>query len=209
MCGSNRGISFPVNLPGNVKVNGRQNQHFMRSNIFLFLFVILFLFSCDPGTSPAHEMREAWVPVYSTNTNAIKTISAGPPRSTVHAGKLYVAGNLIYQVEQDSGIHVINAANPSSPQKLGFIRSFLCKEISVKNGLIYTNNFSDLVVINASDINNVREVARTAGVFPDLALQYPPKPDRFTTIYFECPDPKKGIIIGWQMKNIDNPKCWR
>ncbi|MEO6611156.1 MAG: hypothetical protein ABIT05_03455 [Chitinophagaceae bacterium] len=181
----------------------------MRSNIFLLLSVSFFLFSCDWRSGSANEMREAWIPVYSTNTNAVKTITAGPGRSTVKAGKIYVTGNLIYQVEQDSGIHVINASNPSSPQKLGFIRSFLCKEISVKNGLIYTNNLSDLVVINASDINNVREVARTAGVFPDLALQYPPKPDPFTTVYFECPDPKKGIVVGWQMKNIDNPKCWR
>ena len=149
------------------------------------------------------------MPVYTTNTAGIKTITAGPPRSTVNAGKIYTVGNLIYQVEQDSGIHVINYANPSSPQKLGFIKSFLCKEVSVKNGLIYTNNFSDLVVIDASDLNNVRELSRTVAVFPDLALQYPPKPDPVTTIYFECPDPKKGIIISWQKKTIDNAKCWR
>lgn len=181
----------------------------MKPNIFLLFLVSIFLFSCDrnPGSKPV--MREAWVPVYTTNNAGIKTITAGPPRSTVNAGKIYTVGNLIYQVEQDSGIHIINYANPSTPQKLGFIRSFLCKEVSVKNGLIYTNNFNDLVVIDASNINNVREVARTAAVFPDLALQYPPKPDRFTTVYFECPDPAKGIVTGWQKKMIDNAKCWR
>ena len=178
----------------------------MRTNILLILSVSLLLFSCErtPGSKP--EMREAWVPVYTTNTTAIKTITAGSARSTVNAGKIYTIGNLIYQVEQDSGIHVINYSNPSAPQKIGFIRSFLCKEVSVKNGLIYTNNFSDLVVIDASNINNVREVARTADVFPDLALQYPPKPINSSIIYFECPDPKKGIIIGWQMKTIDYAK---
>lgn len=181
----------------------------MKLNCFLFFFVSLFLFSCDRNPGSKLVMREAWVPVYSSNTAVIKTITAGPPRSTVNSGKIYTVGNLIYQVEQDSGIHVINYSNPSAPQKLGFIRSFLCKEVSVKNGLIYTNNFSDLVVIDASNINNVREVARTAAVFPDLALQYPPKPDRFTTVYFECPDPKNGIVIGWQKKMIDNAKCWR
>ncbi len=154
-------------------------------------------------------MRSAWVPVYSTNTASVKTITAAAARPTVNAGKIYTVGNLIYQVEQDSGIHVINYANPAAPQKLGFIRSFLCKEVTVKNGLIYTNNFSDLVVIDASNINTVREVARTADVFPDLALQYPPKPNNSITIYFECPDPKKGIVIGWELKTIDNAKCWR
>ncbi len=181
----------------------------MRTNFFLILSMSLILFSCDktPGNKPI--LREAWVPVYATNTAGIKTITATQARPTVNAGKIYTVGNIIYQVEQDSGIHVINYSNPAAPQKIGFIRSFLCKEVSVKNGLIYTNNFSDLVVIDASNINNVREVARTVDVFPDLALQYPAKPDRFTTIYFECPDPKKGIVIGWQQKTIDNAKCWR
>ncbi len=181
----------------------------MRLNFLLIFPISLVLLSCDrtPGSKP--EMREAWVPVYTNNSAAIKMISAGPARSTVNAGKIYTVGNLIYQVEQDSGIHIINYANPSSPQKLGFIRSFLCKEVSVKNGLIYTNNFSDLVVIDASNLAAVREVARTPEVFPDLALQYPSKPNNFTTVYFECPDPKKGIVIGWEKKTINNANCWR
>ncbi|MBC7873010.1 MAG: hypothetical protein H7Y01_03380 [Ferruginibacter sp.] len=181
----------------------------MRPKTLLLLSFTILLFSCDRNSGTKPEMREAWVPVYTTSTASIKTITAGPPRSTVNAGKIYTVGNIIYQVEQDSGIHVINYANPSSPQKLGFIRSFLCKEVSVKSGLIYTNNFSDLVVIDASSITSVREVARTPDVFPDLALQYPSKPNNSATIYFECPDPKKGIVIGWQKKTIDNAKCWR
>jgi hypothetical protein len=181
----------------------------MRINSLLILSACLVFFSCDrtPGSKPV--MREAWVPVYTNNTAAIKTISSGPARPTVNSGKIYTEGNLIYQVEQDSGIHVIKYANPSSPQKLGFIRSFLCKEVSVKNGLIYTNNFSDLVVIDASNLAAVKEVARTPGVFPDLALQYPPKTGNSSAIYFECPDPKKGIIIDWVKKTIDNANCWR
>jgi hypothetical protein len=181
----------------------------MRLLITLLFFSTTILSSCDRQAGRKPVMQEAFVPIYTSNTAAIKTVTAGAARPTTKAGKIYTVGNLIYQVEQDSGIHVINYSNPSAPQKLGFIRSFLCKEVSVKNGLIYTNNFSDLVVIDASNINNVREVSRTADVFPDLALQYPPKPDQFTTVYFECPDPKKGIVIGWQKKTIDNAKCRR
>jgi len=116
---------------------------------------------------------------------------------------------LLFQVEQDSGIHIINYADAHSPRKLGFIKSLLCKEVSVKNGFIYTNNLSDLVVIDISDPNNVHEVSRTAGVFPDLALQYPSKLNSWSTIYFECPDPSKGLILDWKKQIIKNPKCWR
>lgn len=180
-----------------------------RFSLFSILLFSIFLFSCNrtPGRKLSSQL--AWVPVYAANISAIKEITAGPARPTVQAGKLYVLGNLIYQVEQDSGIHVIDYSNPSAPRKLGFIRSFLCKEVSVKNGLIYTNNGSDLVVIQAASLSNVREVARTPGVFPDLALQYPPKPNPNSLVYFECPDPELGIVVGWEQKTINNAKCYR
>lgn len=173
--------------------------------VFLF-FTYIINFSCTPGTEAIE--REAWVPVYNTNTAAVKQITVAGIRPTVNAGKIYTVGNLIYQVEQDSGIHVINYSNPSAPQKLGFIRSFLCKELSVKNGFIYTNNLADLVVIDASNISTVREVGRTPNVFPELALQYPPG-NASSTSYFECADPAKGIVTGWVRKKSTNANCWR
>jgi len=108
----------------------------------------------------------------------------------------------------DSGIHIINYANPSNPQRLGFIKSFLCKEVSVKNGFIYTNNLSDLVVIDINDLNNIHETGRVENVFPDLVTQYPPKLNQ-SQVYFECPDPKKGFVVSWKQQLINNPKCWR
>jgi hypothetical protein len=183
----------------------------MQKNAILLTTLVCLLYSCTPGSDrnlPAQV--SGYVPVYSSAASA-KSITAGPARPTVKGGKIYTTGNLLFQVEADSGIHVINYSNPASPQKLGFIRSILCKELSVRNGFIYTNNLSDLVVIDINNMSNVREVSRVAGVFPDLALQYPekPNPNSWERIYFECPDPKKGIVTGWQSTTIKNPKCWR
>ena len=182
----------------------------MRKN-FLFIPVFAcFLFSCID--SKKHLPREVtgYVPVYSPASSA-KAITAGPARPTIKGGKVYTTGNLLFQVEVDSGIHVINYANPANPQKLGFIRSVLCKELSVKDGFIYTNNLSDLVVIDINNMNNVHEVSRIGSVFPELTRQYPEKSNLapWETIYFECPDPEKGIVTGWQQTTIKNPKCWR
>jgi hypothetical protein len=181
----------------------------MRKNFLLPPIIACLLFSCYDSKRNLPESVTGFVPIYSS-VSAAKAITAGPARPTVKGGKIYTTGNLLFQVEQDSGIHVINYANPASPQKLGFIRSILCKELSVKNGFIYTNNLSDLVVIDINNMNNVHEVNRVASVFPDLALQYPAKdPNTWQSIYFECPDPDKGIVIGWQQTTIKNPKCWR
>ena len=146
----------------------------MRKNLTLFLSILLLFFSCTPHeTIPSST--EGYVPVYTQDVSTLKAIKAEPPRTTVNGGKLYTVGNLLFQVEQDSGIHIINYANPASPQKVGFVKSFLCKEITVKNGFIYTNNLSDLVVIDINNPADVKEVGRTPDVFPDLASQYPPK----------------------------------
>src|SRR5215510_3672137 len=117
----------------------------MRKNIFIYSILACFLFACTSRSSnQLPDQVSGYVPIYSSSA-AAKTITAGPARATVKGGKLYTVGNLLFQVEADSGIHVINYSNPASPQKLGFIRSALCKEISVKDGYIYTNNLSDLV----------------------------------------------------------------
>jgi len=181
----------------------------MRKNLIYLLSISILFSACTPyETSPSSV--EGYSPVYSQDVSTLKIIKAEPARTTVNGGKIYTVGNLLFQVEQDSGIHVINYANPSNPQKLGFIRSFMCKELAVKNGFIYTNNLNDLVVIDINNISNITEVGRTADVFPDLALQYPPKTaNQFETIYFECPDPKKGVIVAWKKQTINKPKCWR
>ena len=182
----------------------------MRPILNLLIILPFFLASCDPirfyHTPP---QVEGYTPVYSADMATLKQIKGEAARTTVNGGKIYTTGNLLFQVEIDSGIHVINYANPSNPQKLGFIKSFLCKEVAVKNGFIYSNNFSDLVVIDINNLNSIREVSRTAGVFPDLALQYPPKSSASGITYFECPDPSKGIIIGWKKQTLNHPKCWR
>ncbi len=182
----------------------------MRKNLSFLLSIPILFSACAPyDTIPGSV--EGYAPVYSQDVSSLKTIKAAPARPTVNGGKIYAVGNLLFQVEQDSGIHVINYANPSSPQKLGFIRSFMCKELAVKNGFIYTNNLSDLVVIDINNISDITEAGRTPDVFPDLALQYPPKTaaNQFERIYFECPDPKKGVIVAWKKQTINKPKCWR
>ena len=180
----------------------------IQSKHFLILLIPFIFLSCTPMSNHPEQV-EGYVPLYNTDVAQVKSVVAEAARPIKNGGKIYTVGNLLFQVEVDSGIHVIDYGNPSNPVKLGFIRSFLCKEVTVKNGYIYTNNMSDLVVIDITNINNVHEISRVKNVFPDLALQYPPKSAQVSRIYFECPDPSKGIIVAWTPKTINNPKCWR
>ena len=100
-------------------------------------------------------------------------------------------------------IHIIDISNPASPQKLKFIRCYGALELSIMDDYLYSNNVNDLVVVSISDMNNIHEVSRKASQL-NLVATTPPGDG-----YFECPDPAKGTIIGWEQKLIHNPRCRR
>lgn len=178
---------------------------------FLYSLSIVFsIISCDPVDSGPPRQVEGYVPVYATNLAELKTITSTAPRTIINGGKLYTTGSLLFQVELDSGIHVINYADPQNPRKLAFIKSFLCKEVTEKSGFLYTNNLADLVVIDIRNLNDIKLVSRTENVFPDLITQSPPSNTvTHETTWFECPQEGKGIIVSWKKQTLTNPRCWK
>ena len=145
---------------------------------------------------------DAYVPVYA-NTADAKQIVLQSPQPIINGGKIATLGNFVFQVETDKGIHIIDYSNPAVPVKKGFIKNALCRELAIKGNSIYTNNLSDLVVIDISNANAVTVTSRINNAFPDLALQYP----ACTNCFFECADPAKGLVIQWNKQQVKNPKC--
>jgi hypothetical protein len=179
------------------------NLLFMKT--ILILFAALLLYSCAGKPFEAGEV-DAWVPIYSNPTDAVK-ISNSAPQPFVNGGKIATQGNTLYQVEQDKGIHIINISNPAAPVKTGFINIALCRELTLKGNWLYTNNMTDLVVLDVSNPASTPVATRIANAFPNLGVQFPP--DAATGTYFECADAAKGTVIRWELQKIKNPKCRR
>ena len=58
------------------------------------------------------------------------------------------------------------------------------------------------------DISNPAQpqfVKRVSDVFPPVNQKYPP----LTNIYFECSDESKGVVVRWELRRINTPKCRR
>ncbi len=172
-------------------------------HVFLTFSLILLLLSCSDKNNSLGKV-DAYVPVYANMHDATQ-ISWQSPQAIVNGGKIATIGNRVYQVEADKGIHVIDISTLAAPVKVGFIKNSLCRELSLKGNYIYTNNLTDLVVLDVSNANTVTVSSRISNAFPDLALQYPPA----TNCYFVCADPEKGIVIEWKLQQVDNPKCSR
>lgn len=179
---------------------------------FLALSLLLFslmLAGCFRPVKP--QIRaEAYVPVYGFDSS-LRKITASGPQPTVNAGKLYVVGKTLFQVELDKGIHVIDYTDEQNPKKLGFINIGGCSEVAVKNNVIFTNCMNDVVSIDINDLSAPKELNRAVNAFSSdyyynqmAVRQKPPYPN----VYYKCPDGFQGDVIGWKLeKNVEWANC--
>ena len=170
---------------------------------YIFIFIITCLAACEPSGYETGKV-EGYVPVYAS-AQASTMINVEAPKPTASAGKIYAYNQFLFQVEQGKGIHIMDNSDPQQAEKISFLSIPLCSELAIKSNFLYTNNLDDLLVFNISNIQSPQLVSRMEGAFPNEGQQYPP----MSNVYFECVDPSKGIVIGWEKKIIDNPKCRR
>lgn len=173
--------------------------------LFLSLPIVIFLFSCSPpGANDVTGKVDAYVPVYMS-LSEVEKISVGPQQLTKNAGKIYAFGNYIFQNDINAGVHIIDNTNKSNPVKIAFLNLPLSTEIAVKGNFLYANNYVDLVVFDITNPAKPTFVKRVTNVFPAENQNYPAG----SNTYFQCPDNSKGIVVSWELKNIDAPNCRR
>lgn len=142
---------------------------------------------------------EGYKPLYRQDETPIRFTD---PRPLVHPGKIYVVSNYLLINERYEGIHVFDNTDPASPIALGFLEMSGNTDVAVKDHVLYGDHLSDLVAVDIQDMNNLKELSRFEGYWDSSA---PPGGER----YFECIDPAKGVVIGWELATLHNPKCFR
>lgn len=175
--------------------------HFRRLSLLVALAFVAG--SCQPEkTNPnIPEETEGWVPVYNTEQTAHAVVSEAP-RQIENAGKIYIKGNYLFQLETGKGVHVFDVSHHDNPRKLHFISVLGAQEIAIKENYLYTNNLNDLIVVDISNLAEVKLVNRIPSTFHVLNQTVPPEAG-----YFECVDASKGVVTGWEKKTIQHPKC--
>lgn len=167
----------------------------------LYSLLSLTCVSCIIDEAAPPDKVEGYAPVYITRTGA-DTVLFAQPKNTVQAGKIVLHGNILYQVEQYYGIHIIDLTDPEHANKIGFYEIFGCTELTLQGSYLYTNSGNDFLVIDISMPEQPRVADYKAGYFSGIS--FPPPP---ANGYFECPDPAKGIVAGWEKKTLNRPQC--
>lgn len=191
----------------------------MLRTVTLFLIAIAFC-GCDfrlfelrdrdinPPEPPPVGIVDTYVPVYASAGSEELKITTLASRPTRQAGKIFVMGNRLFQVEQDSGIHIIDYSDKAKPVKVAFLNVPGCKEVALKGSNVYTNNFEDMIILDLTAYPDIKVKSRIPNVFPELKYS-----DLFqlralgNTSYLECPDYNKGRVVRWEVKKVNNPKC--
>lgn len=181
----------------------------MKRSVFTILTLALVCFGCWPTDdwTPTFEdgPKEGYKPIYANDVSLEVALQA--PQQMGKPGQIYTIGDLLLVVENLEGIHLIDNSNPETPEKLGFLKIKGCHQVSIKDGVLYTNQYTSMVAIDISDQDNIHVISRDNDVLVSsiFTAQVPPE----TGYYFECPDPEKGTVVGWEFTTIDSPKCYR
>ncbi len=170
--------------------------------IILLIAPVVLLLSCWKIKEKNNSSAKVWgyKPVYGTETFAKNILYTPVAQPVISGGNIYAYQNYIFQIEPGFGIHVIDNHIPSAATRIGFITVKGCSQVSIKDDKIYTNSYDDLVVLDFSNLNNLREYSRLKGVFTEYRFGSPISQPPLRG-YFECPDYSK-FVVGWVKDSV-------
>jgi len=192
------------------KYKDKQGGRPLYAWLFLILFLPVWLTGCDSWkNSGLPEEADGYRPVYQTEQES-REVSFVEHRPMSVPGKILLYDKWLLVTDKGKGIHLYDNSNPGNPQPLGYLVVPGCTELHFRNPILYANNYTDLIAIDVTDPTQPRITSRIGNAFPVSQDQtaYPPRIDDKKT-YFECVDPNRGVVVGWERANIKNPKCYR
>jgi hypothetical protein len=170
--------------------------------VYLVAFLLTSFSACTSEPEATVVEKEGYRPIYMPY-QTMRQVNTSSPRPLEHAGKIYVRGNYVFVNELNKGIHIINNVNPSNPQVISFVSIPGNVDIAVKGNVLYADNAVDLVALDITNPADVKLLKRIENAFPNQS--FPPH----TGVNFECADPAKGVVVGWEKVQLQNPKCFR
>ncbi len=177
--------------------------------IFLLVLTSTILLACPLEPEFGNQIAdvgevEGMRPIYSSVSDW-QEILVKEPVVMEKLGKIYYKDGLLYVNELYKGIHIIDNADPANPNKIKFIQIPANKDIAIKGNRLYADNYTDLVTLDITDLENISVVSRVKDIFPKASQAHPEAYQG----YFECVEEGLGIVVGWEEATLNNPDCWK
>ena len=130
----------------------------------ILLFCVLFS-SCLKDDCTETQRYTIYTPVYKQADELRQGIGMEAARPLVQPGKIYVYGHLLLINEMDKGIHLINNSNPANPINTGFLAIPGNRDMAMYSGVLYADNYMDLLAFDFSNFATPELVTRHKNVF--------------------------------------------
>ena len=182
----------------------------MKISSLFGVFGLIFIFGCTEPETPA--MVKALRPVYGSLNDVLSTIKTEDPQPLKSVGKIYVKDDLLFINEVSQGVHVFDNSNPNDPIPLKFISILGNIDIAIKDDFMYADLGNGIATIDISNIDSAKGIDYDNSHLNDLTQVQPPQSvlDLLPSgrKYFECVDKSKGLVIGWEKKEMPQPQCY-
>jgi hypothetical protein len=151
------------------------------------------LSSCQDRYMETYELSN---PEYLSYDNLRAPISDTAPEEFNHPGKIYLLGDYIFVNEIRKGIHVVDNADPENPEVISFIKIPGNIDMAIKNEILYADSYVDLIAIDISDLDDIKELARFEDVF-----SYSLPPYESSTRLGQV-DESQGVVVSWKTEEV-------
>lgn len=138
--------------------------------IGLCLFCFAFLSGClKDNISRTYTIYK---PVFKSLTEVRADMKSSPAQPMEQTGKLNIYKHYIFLNEVNKGIHIIDNSQPSQPKNIAFIHIPGNGDLAIKGDYLYADSYSDLVVFDIRNPQNVTAKKFINRIFPDRGGYY-------------------------------------
>lgn len=134
------------------------------------LFCIGFLSGCFKDNIT--RTYTLYQPVLKTLTQVRADMKSSQPQPMAQTGKLNIYGRYIFLNEVNKGIHIIDNSHPAQPRNIAFINIPGNVDLAIKGNYLYADSYSDLVVFDISNPQNITAKKFINRIFPDRGGYY-------------------------------------
>ncbi len=166
----------------------------MKKKVMLLLFVTaMALVSCEKSDDGKYADYLVAKPLTISKTEFKNSVDVIAPMPVTESGKIYAYQDYIFVNDKYRGVHVIDNSDPNNPRKVSFIKIAGNVDISIKDDYLYADSLTDLVVLDISDIMNIKIVDRLEDVLRDNVIW--PVADFYE---YDGIDYENDILLGWE-----------
>ena len=163
--------------------------------IYMIIMIAIMISGCDYKYK-SHCKKAEYI---SAKDLRAKYPKISPAREIGKAAKIYTYkdGDILLINELNKGIHVINNRVKESPQNISFIEIPGNVDMAIKDGYLYVDSFTDLLVLDIRNIDDIKTVYRKEKVFAYDAMQAVPDKESGECYDYDY-DKKDAFVIGFK-----------